>query len=125
MKDSKRNAMRQEFLSKFEKIAESYDPTSLPDDEAWKNDLDAIAEGLFAPPPSSATKMNKVQRYMMLSHLGTALDVEKQIVKQDTADVFEPETLIDFLTQVTGIVDAIEGGADPSKINPHSKKEIN
>ena len=124
MNDKKRAAMKQQFLSMFREIAEAYDPANLPDDEAWKNDLEAIADGMFEPKPKSFDDMNEVQRYMMLSQLNAEGAAEEQMEKQGSVDVIVPETLMDVLAQGSGIVDVL-GSADPSKINLHTKKEVN
>ena len=124
MNDKKRAAMKQQFLSMFREIAEAYDPANLPDDEARKNDLEAIADGMFAPKPKSFDDMNEVQRYMMLSQLNAEGAAEEQMEKQGSVDVIVPETLMDVLAQGSGIVDVL-GSADPSKINLHTKKEVN
>ena len=124
MNDKQRADMKQQFLSMFREIAEAYDPANLPDDEAWKNDLEAIANGLFAPTPKSFTDINEVQRYMMLSQLNAEGAAEEQMEKQGSIDMIVPETLMDAINQGAGIVDVL-GSADTSKINLHTKKEIN
>ena len=124
MNDKQRADMKQQFLSMFREIAEAYDPANLPDDEAWKNDLEAIANGLFAPTPKSFTDINEVQRYMMLSQLNAEGAAEEQMEKQGSIDMIVPETLMDAINQGAGIVDVL-GSVDTSKINLHTKKEIN
>ena len=61
---------------------------------------------------------------MMLSQLNAEGAAEEQMEKQGSVDVIVPETLMDVLAQGSGIVDVL-GSADPSKINLHTKKEIN
>tara|TARA_E500000331_G_scaffold304507_1_gene307656 strand:- start:88 stop:327 length:240 start_codon:yes stop_codon:yes gene_type:complete len=79
---------------------------------------------MFAPKPKSFDDMNEVQRYMMLSQLNAEGAAEEQMEKQGSIDMIVPETLMDAINQGAGIVDVL-GSADTSKINLHTKKEIN
>ncbi len=61
---------------------------------------------------------------MMLSQLNAEGAAEEQMEKQGSIDMIVPETLMDAINQGAGIVDVL-GSADTSKINLHTKKEIN
>ena len=61
----------------FREVAEAYDPADLPDDETWKNDLDAIADGMFENPPKSAADMSEAQRRITLNELNADMAGER------------------------------------------------
>lgn len=124
MNDAQRTAAKKAMLSMWRNIAERFNPDDLPADEAWKNDLNAIADGIFDNPPKSVGDLTEVQRYMMLHQIEAEMAAEKQIEKEGAVDLVMPETLIDLMAQGAGLMDPARK-SDRSKINLIPKKDVN
>ncbi len=116
--------MKKRFIKMYSEVAENFDPADLPPEEAWKNDLHAIADGMYDTQPKDVTEINEVLGYMMLAGFDAELSAEVMTKEQGTVDMVVPETLADLISQTNGVVTGM-GGFNPSKINMMSKKEVN
>ena len=116
--------MKKKFIKMYSEVAENFDPADLPPEEAWKNDLHAIADGMYDTMPKDVTEINEVLGYMMLAGFDAELSAEVMTKEQGTVDMVVPETLADLISQTNGVVTGM-GGFNPSKINMMSKKEVN
>ena len=116
--------MKKKFIKMYSEVAENFDPADLPPEEAWKNDLHAIADGMYDTRPKDVTEINDVMQYMMVTGLDAEMSAEVMKKEQGTVDMVLPETLADFISQTSGVVMGM-GGFNPSKINIMSKKEVN
>lgn len=119
-----RKMMKKKFIKMYSEVAENFDPADLPPEEAWKNDLHAIADGMYDTRPKDVTEINDVMQYMMVTGLDAEMSAEVMKKEQGTVDMVLPETLADFISQTSGVVMGM-GGFNPSKINIMSKKEVN
>ena len=125
MDDKQMEAMKKKFIASMSEVADKFNPADLPPDEAWKNDLNAIADGLFSgKKPKGLEDINPVMRYMMVKSMEAEMASENMLEKEGTVDMVFPETLMDLITQSAGLTDAV-GGFDPSKLNFVPKKDVN
>lgn len=117
--------MKQQFIESYRDVAAAFNSDDLPEEEKWKNDINVIADGMFDETPKSATDINKVMRYVMLSELNAETSAREMLDKQGNIDLAMPKTFIDLITSAGGMFDAMDDNLDPTRINLVHKKDVN
>ena len=116
MKTKDPEGTRADLLKLWADAAKDFDPADLPADEAWKNDLNAIVDGMVADGD------NEIKRGMLVSAMGMAASgLEQNAVDPDgTIDVVKPETLYDLMLFTMGIGEMMEAAMDTGAFDPMS-----
>ena len=107
---------RARMFACWSELAERFDPADLPADEAWKNDLNAIIDGM------SEDGLNDIKRGMILGPMKIADSGLPQNAADPAGDIdfVVPTTLYDTMCAAAGFAELVEAAQNTKAFDPMS-----
>ena len=114
MKTKDPEGTRADLLALWADAAKDFDPADLPADEAWKNDLNAIVDGMVADGD------NEIKRGVLLNTMRMAASglVQNEADRDGTIDVVKPTTLYDLMLFTMGMGELMRDAMDTGAFDP-------